>query len=390
MSLIATAVLGAIGVMGAVGHSCAKETNEKAQKVSRDAQHLYENEKYQLEQTKKKTEEIILKLGETKRSVLDTSMKKFLNSYEKIKHIQFTETVGINEISKLMIDQQGVSDLRKMMDTYYESIESNDATAVVALATVGSLWASASGLSLMMGTLFKVGGPVALFTTALSSSIKADENLEKANAMYAEAEAATEKMKVSETLYGAIFDRTDMFHDLLVDLNEMFSVCSSLLVEMLKKKEVVTFKPKLTSQDFTEDELKLIAVTRALAGAVKSVIDTPILSKNGNVSYESENVYYQTVDKMHDLSLAVEGVEVNYGCENVNARKVKRKYRSVNCVAKLEREETNEDICNEIEEIMENTTRRIEELDRRISKYTGEHVVNTYSLKSDDIIQDDI
>ncbi len=330
MSLITTAVLGAIGVMGAVGHSCAKETNEKAQKVSRDAQHLYENEKYQLEQTKKKTEEIILKLGETKRSVLDTSMKKFLNSYEKIKHIQFTETVGINEISKLMIDQQGVSDLRKMMDTYYESIESNDATAVVALATVGSLWASASGLSLMMGTLFKVGGPVALFTTALSSSIKADENLEKANAMYAEAEAATEKMKVSETLYGAIFDRTDMFHDLLVDLNEMFSVCSSLLVEMLKKKEVVTFKPKLTSQDFTEDELKLIAVTRALAGAVKSVIDTPILSKNGNVSYESENVYYQTVDKMHDLSLAVEGVEVNYGCENVNARKVKRKYRPVN------------------------------------------------------------
>lgn len=252
-------------------------------------------------------------------------MKSFLNSYQKIKNIQFKESVGINEISKLAINQQGVIELKEMIELYSTSIKSNDIEDVVVLATLGSVWAAASGVSTALG----IGGPAALFITAIFADIEADENLEKAKVMYAEVEVEIEKMKENEIFCGAIFDRADMLHDLLVDLNKMFSVCTSLLVEMLKKKERETFDKKLTSEDFTEDELKLIAVTRALAGAVKSIIDTPILTKNGNISYESGDVCYQTVDMMHDLSLIVEDVEVNYGCENVNARKIKRKYRTV-------------------------------------------------------------
>ena len=101
----------------------------------------------------------------------------------------------------------------------------------------------------------------------------------------------------------------------------MFAECSGLLAGVVRKKEGRVFKKKLTSEDFSEDDLKLIAVTRALAGAVKSVIDTPILSKDGNISYEAEDVYEQTVEKLPDFSQAVQEVKaINYDVKPVAAK----------------------------------------------------------------------
>lgn len=323
----------AAGVIGAGGHLSAKETNERAMRVSEDAQELYNNAKHSLERAQNVTEKALLKLGYEKKNVLDTSMNQFLKSYDKVKHIQVTESIGINEISKFTIDQQGAIELREMTDIYSSSIKSGAAGAaagaVVALAASGSLSIVTGGLAtagtaLMAGEvgvaagiagstlsfgaamtpLAAVAAPVILFT-GISASMKADENLEKANTMYAEAEAAVEKMKISETLCGAIADRAEMFDDLLVDLNKMFAECSGILAGVIRKKEGRIFKKKLTSTDFSENDLKLIAVTRSLAGAVKAVIDTPILSKDGDIAYESEAVYEETIEKLPDLNKAV-------------------------------------------------------------------------------------
>lgn len=347
----------AAGVIGAGGHLSAKETNEKARYVSEDAQELYNNAKISLERAQGVTEKALLKLGYEKKNVLDTSMKQFLESYDKVKHIQVTESIGINEISKFTIDQQGAIELREMTDIYSSSVKSGAtgaaAGAVVALAASGSLSVVTGGLAtagtaLMAGEvgaaagiagsalsfgaamtpLAAVAAPVILFT-GISASMKADENLEKANAMYAEAEAAAEKMKISETLCEAIADRSEMFDDLLVDLNRMFAECSGLLAGVIRKKEGRIIKKKLTSGDFSEDDLKLIAVTRSLAGAVKAVIDTPILSKNGDIAYESETVYEDTIEKLPDFSKAVAEVKsIDYDVKSVDDKIAKSKSTS--------------------------------------------------------------
>jgi hypothetical protein len=325
------------GVLGAGGHASARQTNEKAQRRAADAQQLYDDAKLSLEQAQKKTEKSLLKLGYAKKNVLDSSMRQFLSAYDKVKHIQVTESVGTNEISKFTIDQQGAIEIQHMTDIYSSSIKSGAtgaaAGAVVALAASGSLSVVTGGLA-TAGTAFAAGemgmaagiagsalsfgaamtplaavaAPVLLFT-GISASMKADENMEKANTMYAEAREAAEKMKTSEVLCDAISERSEMFDDLLAELNQMFAECSSLLSGVVRKKEGRFFKKKLTSTDFTEDDLKLLAVTRSLAGAVKSVIDTPILSKDGNISYESEDIYEQTVEKLPDFSQAVQEVE---------------------------------------------------------------------------------
>lgn len=342
----------AAGVIGAGGHLSAKETNERAQRISENAQEIYNNAKHSLEAAQNKTEKALIKLGYAKKNVLDSSMNQFLITYDKIKHIQVKESFGINEISKFTIDQQGAIQLREMTNIYSSSFASGAtgvaAGAAVALAASGALpiitgelalagsalaageigmAAGFAGSALSFGAamtpLAAVAAPVILFT-GISASMKADENLEKANTMYAEAEAASEKMKISETLCGAISERSEMFDDLLGDLNKMFAECSGLLSGVVRKKEGRVFKKKLTSEDFTEEDLKLIAVTRALAGAVKSVIDTPMLSKDGNISYEAEEVYDQIVEKIPDFSQEVQEVKtINYDVKPVAAKATK-------------------------------------------------------------------
>ena len=80
-------------------------------------------------------------------------------------------------------------------------------TALMAgeVSAAAGIAGSALSFGVAMTPLAAIAAPVILFT-GISASMKADENLEKANTMYAQAEAASEKMKVSEMLCGAITD----------------------------------------------------------------------------------------------------------------------------------------------------------------------------------------
>ena len=276
----------------------AKDTNERAQKIANDAQSLYNTSKQSLENAQKITEKSLITLGTSKKNVLETSVKQFLTAYARIKNIELSESVGLNEIQKFSIDKQDTLQLQQMSDIYESTFSSGVAGAatgaVITLAASGSLpivtgllstagsaltigelgvaaniAGSALSFSAAMTPLSAIAAPVVLFS-GISASMKADENLEKANTMYGEAESASEQMKTSEVLCQAISDRAAMFDSLLSDLNIMFAQCTALLDGVTKKR---IKKNSVDARKLTEDELKLVAVTRALAGAVKAVID---------------------------------------------------------------------------------------------------------------------
>ncbi|MEE0863232.1 MAG: zinc ribbon domain-containing protein [Lachnospiraceae bacterium] len=337
-------LLAGVGVaataIGAGGHICAKETNEKATEVSEKAKRIYDEEKDKLDESKKCAEEALISLGYEKKNVLNSSMKRFLNSYEKIKSVKMKESVGLEELSKFSITQEDALQLKEMTNVYSGAIKRGAAGAatgaIVALAASGSLSIVTSGLSMAgmclslgevgaaasiagsslsfgaaMTPIAAIAAPVVLFT-GVSASIKADENLEKANVMYAEAMAAVEKMKVSETMCNAIRDRSKMYNELLTELDTMFAECAYLLDEVIYRRDRLV-KKTMTTQDFTEEEVRLIAVTRALAGAVKAIIDTPILSKEGEITKESEEVHNETKKQLPGFSSSVSTVkEIDY------------------------------------------------------------------------------
>ena len=115
---------GLAAAVGIGGHIDAKETNEKAQKLSNDAQTLYNNTKYSLESAKNRSESSLKALGTTKKTVMETSVKQFLRAYDRIKDFQFSNNVESNELSKLMVNNNSVLQLQQMTDIYESAFSS--------------------------------------------------------------------------------------------------------------------------------------------------------------------------------------------------------------------------------------------------------------------------
>ena len=318
-------ILGGVAIMGTLlgvtGHQVAKETNEKAQQVADDAKSMYDDAKHDLESAKERTERSLLNLGETKRNILENSVKQFRNAYERVKDIQLKVPPDLYEVRKFSIDNQQTLELCKMSDIYQNTLSSGAAGwttgALIALAANGALPLVTGTLSLagslatigefgmaagMVGSAFSLGAaftplsavvaPVVFFT-ALSASMQADENLEKAQVMYSKAETAVAEMRVKETLCEGIEERANMLNDLLSDLDGMFSRCTAIMDVVTRKKVTAVRGRAIRAEDFTRDELKLLAVTRALAGAVKQVMDVPLRTKDGDLTEQSEDVYYE-------------------------------------------------------------------------------------------------
>ncbi len=311
---------GAIGLLGIGGHLSAKETNEKAEMIVERAKNVYHDARLSLETAKYNAEESLTALGYAKKNVLEGSIKQFVQAFERIKDdVRLRDSTGMNEVSHFAIDEQGITELRKMSDIYSSMVSSGAAGmatgALIGLAANGTLSLVGTGLSIagnflavgeltgaaaIAGTSLSMGmsltplsafvAPVVLFT-AISASSKADENLEKANAKLAEIESAVEKMKVSETMCNAIAERADMFRELLVELDEIFSDFAKRLDCITEKKMCEVQGGKIRSGDLTEEELNVARAAKALAGAVKAVIDVPMLSKEGKLTIESQTTY---------------------------------------------------------------------------------------------------
>ena len=54
------------------------------------------------------------KLGERKVAVLDGSIKKFISEFEKLNHVELSESSGLNELQKLVLDKKSFSDLKDL------------------------------------------------------------------------------------------------------------------------------------------------------------------------------------------------------------------------------------------------------------------------------------
>lgn len=313
--IIAAGVAGALGIGS---HMSAKDANEEAGRVSRRAQRLYVDAKSALEEAKSNAEESLLALGYAKKNVLDGSINQFLVAFERIKDVELEVSEGMDEITDFMIDEQGTVMLRQMSDIYSSAISSSTAGAaagvLMGLAASGSLSVVTGGMSLagafvmtgdlvgaaaVAGSTLSLGlsitplaavvAPVVLFT-GISASLKADENLEKANTMLAEANTAAEKMKVSETMCKAIGERADMFRELLVELDMIFSPFVEKLDILTQDKLESIDGRRIRSGDLSKEEKDLARVTCSLAGAVKAVIDVPMLS-DGKLTSDSQKVY---------------------------------------------------------------------------------------------------
>ncbi|MGF6989787.1 hypothetical protein M2150_001030 [Lachnospiraceae bacterium PM6-15] len=321
----AAAATGVFGVgksiKAGVDQKEANTTNERADGIVKDA-----SEK--VDTCRKNCGAAIDHLGKSKIKILDESVKPFIVEFEKLNRVELTESAGLNELQKMVLDQKKFTELRDLqtmatsmvggvasgaMAGAITAFGAYGAAGAFATASTGTAIASLSGAaatnatlcffgggSLAVGGLGMAGGTAvlgglvagpALAVLGVVVGSKASANKDKAYANLSKAKEFKEEMDAAASLCVGIRKRCVMFNRFLFSLNSIFE---PLIYEM---KQIIVNKGTDFSS-FKSEEKEVVAEAMAMAGAIKSILDTPILDDEGNLTTESEKMIELTRNRI--------------------------------------------------------------------------------------------
>ena len=309
-----TAALG-VGksVKAGVNQKDANDTNERAQDIVKMATD-------EANTSRKNSGDAITNLGKAKINILEDSIKPFIASFEKLHNVELTDSVGLNELQKFHIDEQSFGELKEM-----QAMAASIAGGVASGATIGAITAfgayggamafgaastgtaiaSLSGIAATNATLAFLGGGslavgglgIAGGTAVLGGLVagpalavmgfiigaKASANKDKAYSNLAQAKEFREEMETVKSMCKGIRMRANMFERLILKLNALFAPLTYSLDQI-----IITSGTDYSL--FTPEQKATVAATMSLAGAIKAVLDTPILTENGKLTPESETI----------------------------------------------------------------------------------------------------
>ena len=310
----------ATGVAGAGKTAKGFLDNRKANQITDDANTRVESARNNLERSRKLCAESLSDLGEEKLFVLNNSIAGFISSFEQIKNLELTESLGLEELRKLRVDKESMAELKEMQQfaatvaggvsagvaggaltafgAYNAAMAFGAASTGTAISTLsgaaatnatlaffggGSLAAGGAG---MAGGMMVLGGLVAgpaLLVMGLITGKKADEKLEVALANSAQADEICQELENAAFQCDAIRRRSSMFYAFLARLDARLMPLVFSLEDVLKNEG--------TDYSLYSPEAKRTVLRAAtMAGTVKSLLDTPILTEEGAITVESEKL----------------------------------------------------------------------------------------------------
>lgn len=311
----------AAGLVGAKKALDASDKNARARRMNRRAQETFENAKKELLAARDEAGKALENLGQAKVDILHGSVTRFVDTFGKIHHVELADSVGMDELSEFEVNEDTLKEMgelgslaAKMASGTVEGLAAGGLMAFGAYSAAGLLGTAGTGaaiaglsgavatnatLALLGGGTLAAGGlGIAGGTAVLGGLVagpaiavmgfmmdsRADKNLDMARSNRAKAREAEEQMKLAGDACRAIGKRADMFRDLISQVDTLFR-------SLIEKMEAVVKEKGTDYRDYGEEERKTIAMALATAGAVKAVLDTPILTKEGAVTEESLRAY---------------------------------------------------------------------------------------------------
>ena len=312
---------GAAALYGFIKGVKGVNKNIEAKDINKEAEAILDLARSNAVSAANKSEESLKALGKIKLNVLDGPINRFINVFEKIHNIELKDSVGLDELGKYRIDKQATINLREMSALATETLGglvggagagalaafgAYGATMTFASASTGTAIASLSGVAAQNATLAFLGGgalaaggggiawgvavlgglvagpAIAILGVVIDAAAR--KNLEKALSNEAEALKIAEELKVVETLCNGIAKRADMFNALLSKMVQVFETLISQL-------EFIVSTSGTDYSKYDEAAQNRVAMAMSVAGAVKSVLDTPILNKDGGLTDESQKTH---------------------------------------------------------------------------------------------------
>ena len=291
----------------------AKETNAMAKE-------MVENATEKINLLREQSGKEITSLGERKIEVLENSIAPFIEAFEKLHSVELSESEGLTELSKFKMDKQSFEKLKSlslMTTSLAGGVAGGAALGAItafgayggvmtfAAASTGTAIASLSGAAATNATLaFLGGGSLAagglgmaggtailgglvagpsLAVIGLVAGAKAKSNRNEAYSNFAKAREFREEMYLACSLCKGIFMRANLFNRALVKLDLLFR-------PMLEELNNIIGTSGTDYSRFTPEQKKTVAACMSLAGAIKAILDTPILTEDGNLTEESGEV----------------------------------------------------------------------------------------------------
>ena len=318
LPLLFIGVAAIAGVTGVGTTVKAVDDKNKAHKITRFANKRVQQARDDLEEQLVWVSEALENLGKEKVEILEGHVKDFIATFEKLKNVDFRESLGLNEIKNLHIDKKDFEELKALSHLAVDLSEglstgmaagaltafgAYQAAGQLALASTGTAISSLSGAaasnatlaffgggSLASGGLGMAGGTMvlgglvagpALLVMGLVVGVKSQVELDKALANQAQAMQVVEELRTLSLQCSAIRRRTLLFYELLARLDIQFAQLISDMNRIVDQEgeDYATFLP--TSK-------RTIAMAATMAATIKAVLDTPILNGDGDLTDESK------------------------------------------------------------------------------------------------------
>lgn len=294
--------------------------NFEANRLTDDANSRVDASQTGIDRSRKLCSASLAGLGQEKLFVLNNSIAKFIASFEQIKNLDLVDSLGLEELRKLRIDPESMKELKEMgrfaaamaggaaagiaggalvaFGAYNAAMTFGAASTGTAIASLSGAAATnatlaffgggsiAAGGAGMAGGMMVLGGLVAgpaLLAMGLITGAKASEKLEVAKTNKAQADAMCAELDQAAFVCDAIRRRTDMFYAFLARLGARFAPLVFQLEDVLAKEGT-------DYRQYSPQAKSVVLRAATMAGTVKSILDTPILTEDGALTVESEKL----------------------------------------------------------------------------------------------------
>lgn len=313
------AVSAAVGVAKGID---AHQKNSEAKEVNQEAQDIYDHAREAADRARKNANQSLEELGARKLDTLQYDINHFVKLFDQIHHIEVS--YNSNEFRGIKWDKNDFVALRELSEfaiamatgivggtvaggltalgaygTAMTLGAASTGTAIAALsgaaatnatlAFLGGGSLAAGGFGIAGGTMVLGGliaGP-ALAVLGFTMNAKAEKNLDDSYSNLAKARKIAEELSVVVTGCQKIKECSDMFIDLL---NRLRSLLSSYNCEL----EQIISVEGTDFRNYSRKSKEAVAGSCAIARAIKTIIDTPILRKNGEINSDSYQVVGET------------------------------------------------------------------------------------------------
>ena len=318
LPLLFIGIAAATGGLGITKGIKAGIDNARADTINKDSTNMVKEATDRLNRQREACGRALRVLGEEKIFVLNSNVNEFLDTFKKIKNVDFTDSEGLEELRKFHVDEKDFTELQNMVNFAASAaggvlaggasgalvaIGAYGAAQTFAAASTGTAIATLHGVaatnatlaffgggSLAAGGLGMAGGAAvlgglvagpALMVVGFVVDAAAAKKLNQALTNQAEATKIAEEMNTGAMQCDAIRRRTYMFYNLLARLDTRF-------LPLIYRMEEIVQNEGDDYRNYTDESKKIIASCVSIAVTIKTLLDTPLLTDDGLLTDASE------------------------------------------------------------------------------------------------------